>query len=170
MQVTITSSDLANMGRDFRATGRRDLAKEAGQRMRATLRPVVPEVRSAVRATPGGTGDERSARARQARPRDLRDAVARGVQVKVSLSRNFAGVRLRVDTRHFPEGEKHLPQYLEGTLPRWRSRNWGREDEYKQQDAHPYFFPTVRRHIPRVQAELAEIVRDLSSQLAGGSS
>lgn len=170
MEVTIRSSDLADMGRAMRAAGRRDLAKEAGQRMRATLRPVVPEVRSAVRATPGGTGDQRSARSKQARPRDLRDAVARGVQVKVSLSKGFAGVRLRVDTRHFPDGEKHLAQYLEGTLPRWRSRNWGREDEYKQQRAHPYFYPTVRRHIPRVQAELAEIVRDLTSQLAGGSS
>lgn len=170
MEVTIRSSDLYDMGRAMRAAGRRDLAKEAGQRMRATLRPVVPEVRSAVRATPGGTGHLRSARSRQERPRDLRDAVARGVQIKVSLSKNFAGVRLRVDTRHLPDGQKHLPQYLEGTLPRWRSKDWGREDEWKQQRAHPYFYPVVRRHIPRVQAELAAIVRDYTAQLTGGSS
>lgn len=168
MEVTIRSSDLANLARDARRAGRRDLNREMTKRLRATVKPAVPAIRSAVRAIPGGTGDERSRAAQQARPRDLRDAIARGVQIKVSLSARFAGVRLRVDPRHFPDGDKNLPKYVEGTLVRWRSPNWGR-DEWKQQRPHPYFFSTIRPYIPAVRSEMKKIMDEIQNDLTGGA-
>src|SRR5688500_14996850 len=154
MHVSVTSRDLAQVGRDLRRAGRKDLKKEAMKRLRASVQPIVPEIRSAVKATPGGTGDQRSAKSRAARPRDLRDAIARGVQVKASLTGKYAGVRLRVDPRHFPDGEKNLAKYLGGTLPRWRSPLWG-HDPWKTQRARPYFFVTIEPHLPQVRADIA---------------
>lgn len=167
MQVSVTSNDLNRLGRDLRAAGRKDLQKEALKRMRRKVEPIRPEIQRAVRATPGGTEDLRSRKARSERPRRLRDATARGVQVKASLSGRYAGVRLRVDPRHFPDGEKHLSKYLEGVLPRWRSPNWGR-DQWKQQRARPYFFPTIRPHIPGVQTEVAKIISEIMDEIGGG--
>lgn len=166
MQVTVSSTQLSDLARDLRRAGRKDVVKEAGQRMRALMKPLVPEVRAAYRAAPSHTGRQRSVRAVAERPRGLRDAAARGVQIKVSFSGKFAGVRLRVDTRHFPDGQKHLVQYWEGTLPRWRSPNWGR-DEWKTQPPHPVFYPTIRPHIPRVRAGLNDIADDMTRQLGG---
>jgi hypothetical protein len=165
--ITVSSRDLARLGRDLRKAGRKDLNKEALRRLRKEVQPLVPQIRRAVRSTPGGSGDERSVKARAARPRRLRDATARGVQVKASLTGKYAGVRLRVDTRHFPDGEKHIAKYLEGVLPRWRSKNWGR-DEWKQQRAHPFFYPTIRPHLPQVKAEIAKIIKEVSDELAKG--
>lgn len=167
MQVTVTSRDLADLGRDLRRAGRKDLRKEAMKRMRASVQPIVPDIRAAVKATPGGTGDERSKKSRQARPRDLRDAIARGVQVKASLTGKYAGVRLRVDSRHFPDGEKSLPKYLEGTLPRWRSPTFG-HDPWKTQRARPYFFVTIEPHLSQVRAEIAKVLDDVSRELTEG--
>lgn len=165
--LSVSSRDLERLAKDLRKAGRKDLQKEALRSMRKKVQPIAPEIRRAVRATPGGTNDRRSAKARAARPRRLRDATARGVQVKASLSGKYAGVRLRVDTRHFPDGEKHLPKYLEGTLPRWRSPNWGR-DQWKQQRPRPYFYVTIRPHIPEVTAEIAKIIDDVSDELTRG--
>lgn len=168
MHVSVTSNDLNRLGRDLKAAGRKDLQKEALKRMRRKVEPIRPEIQRAVRATPGGTEHLRSKKARSERPRRLRDATARGVQVKASLSGKYAGVRLRVDPRHFPEGEKHLPKYLDGALPRWRSPNWGR-DQWKQQRPHPYFFVTIRPHIPAVQAEVAKIIKETMDEIGGGA-
>lgn len=167
MDVSVTSRDLARLSQDLKRAGRKDLCKASMQGLRKTVQPIVPEIRRAVKATPGTTSDQRSAKARAARPRDLRDAVARGVQVKASLTGKFAGVRLRVDTRHLPDGEKNLAKYLEGTLPRWRSPSWG-HDPWKTQRPHPYFFVTIRPHLPRVRAEIAKVLDDVSDELARG--
>ncbi|WP_141579656.1 hypothetical protein [Actinomadura sp. WMMA1423] len=168
MHVSVSSRDLARLGRDLQRAGRKDLKKEALKRMRRSVQPIAPEIKRAVKATPGGTSEGRSVAARAARPRRLRDATARGVQVKASLTGKYAGVRLRVDTRHFPDGEKNLPKYLEGTLPRWRSPSWG-HDPWKVQRAHPYFFVTIRPHIPAVQAEVAKVIKETMDELGGGT-
>lgn len=168
MEVTVTSRDLVNLGRDLKRAGRQDLNKEALKFLRKEVQPIVPEIKRAVQATPGGSGAGRSRSARAKRPRDLRDATARGVQVKASLSGRYAGVRLRVDTRHFPDGQKNLPKYLEGTIPRWRSPSWG-HDPWKTQRPHPYFFVTIRPHVPRVQAGVLRILTEYSGKVGGGT-
>lgn len=168
MQVEVLSPELTRLVRDTRQAGRRDLLKDVSAGIRAELRPVVGEIRQVVRAQPSHAGVKRSRRSVQERPRGLRDAVARGVQMKVNLSGRQIGVRLRVDPRHFPDGQKDLPQLLEGTRPRWRSPNWGR-DEWKTQHPHPYFFDTIRPHVPRVQAAVLREFDQLARELAGGS-
>lgn len=164
--VTIRSRDLERLGRDLRRSGQKDLQKEAMQRMRTSVRPIVPKVRQKVRQSPAGTGNQRSQKSVGERPRGLRDAIARGVQLKVSLSGKHAGVRLRVDPRHFPDGQKHLPKYREGVLKRWRSPTFG-HDPWKVQRPEPYFFPVIRAEAPRVRADVLDIVNDITSRITG---
>lgn len=166
MRVEMRSDDMRRLARDFRAAGRRDLSRDMLKEMRGQVKPIVPRLRSAIRSTPSSTGNTRTSKARQERPLGLRDAMARGVQVKASLTGPKAGVRLRVDPRHFPEGQKSLPRYREGVLPRWRSPNWGR-DEWKTQIARPVFFETIRPHVPAVQEGLRRIADDYQDRIAG---
>jgi hypothetical protein len=163
-EIELRTSDLQRLARDFRAAGRRDLQREMLREMRQAVRPIVPQVKAAIRATPSRTGDQRTRKARAERPRSLRDAMARGVQARASLTGRQVGVRIRIDPRHFPEDEKSLPRYHQGVRSRWRSRNWGR-DEWKTQRPYPVFFETIRPHVPRVQSALRRIVNDYTDRL-----
>lgn len=168
MQFSVTSDDLRDMGRRMRQSGQKDLRREMLKRMRAPVQRLVPDVKSAVRSTPGSSAGERSRKSLAERPRSLRDAIARGVQVKSSLSGKYVGVRIRVDTRHLPDGSKALPQYLEGTRSRWRHPIYG-HDPWVAQRSHPYFYPTIRAHVPAIQAQVAEIAMDISRQITRGN-
>lgn len=193
MQMTVQSTDLERVVRDLRRAGvmtvNSDIegaaeipfVREMSRNIREELKPVVAEIRAKVKSLPStsarqrtGTGRRtgragRSAKAVAERPRGLRDAVARGVQMKVNLSGKNMGVRLRVDPRHLPEGQKQLPQLLEGTRPRWRSPNWGRRTEWKTQPAHPFFFSTIEPHIPRVRQRVMREIEKAMRELAGDS-
>lgn len=170
MEMRVLSPDLERLVRDARQAGQREAIKGVSRGIRTELRPVVDEIRVKVRAQPSHTGNQRSGISKVERPRGLRDATARGVQMKVNLSGRQVGVRLRVDTRHFPRGSRNLPKYLEGMpgFERWRSPNWGR-DQWKTQHPHPYFFDTIRPHVPRVQAAVLREFDKLARELAGGS-
>lgn len=174
MDVQIRSGDLEQVVRDIRKVDGAELIKHAAIGIRHELVPVIAEIKQKVKEVPSNSARARTARGRPrahagrsaksvaARPRGLRDATARGVQMKVHLSSKRIDVRLRVDPRHFPEGEKNLPKLLEGMpgYTRWRSPNWGR-DEWKTQRPHPYFFDTIRPHIPRVAARIEREFDDL---------
>lgn len=166
----MNTDGLSRFAHDMRRAGRADLNKQLLKAMRKELKPLVPEVRAAILSgpsnsapltTPSGRPSRRqgsaprSAGSQDKRTRGLRDAEARGVQVKASLSGRFAGISIRIDPRHFPDGQKALPMYREGVKGPWRSPNWGRED-WKTQAAHPAFFPTVERRAPAISARLIE--------------
>ena len=171
MQFEVASTDLQRLGKELKRSGKKDLQKETLKRMRAPVQKLVPDVRSAVRALPGSSTGERSARSLAERPRSLRDAVARGVQVKSSLSGKYVGIRIRVDPRHLPRGSKALPKYLEGTKRPWRHPTFGRRDnpkDWQQQRPHPYFYPTIHAHIPAIKAQIAEIVQEITKKITEG--
>lgn len=153
MYIRMDTEGLERFARDMRRAGRTDLNKELLKVMRRRVKPLVPELRSAIRASPS-TGKPRTTKAVEKRPRGLRDCEARGVQVKASLSARFAGVTLRIDNRHFPPGQKALPKYREGAKSPWRSPNWGRSSDWKSQRAVPVFYPTIRAREPAISAEL----------------
>lgn len=168
MQFSVTSDELRKIGKDLKKSGQKDLQREMLKRMRAPVQKIVPDVRTAIRSTPGTTGNTRSRKSLAERPRGLRDAIARGVQVKSSLSGKYVGVRIRIDSRHLPDGSKNLPKYLEGTMPRWRHKTYGHEP-WVTQRSHPYFFPTIRQHVPQIQREVAEVVLDITSRITRGN-
>lgn len=160
MYINVNSAGLRRLSRDLRRAGEQNRNRELARAMRQELKPLVAPVRAAIRATPGGQAT-RTAASLQARPRGLRDAEARGVLVKVTLSGRSAQAAIRIATRHFPEGSKSVIAYREGVAGQWRVRNWGRSDRHVQRP-HPAFYPTLNPLVPgaseRIEARVAETV------------
>jgi hypothetical protein len=162
------ADDLRKLAKDLKAAGKGDLRKSMTKRLRATVQPIVPEMRRKIKALPGAGGeDRRSKKAKELRPRGLHDATARGVQAKVSVAGPKVGVRIRIDPRLFPDGQKNLPRYLDGALPRWRHETYGHEP-WVTQESHEFFEPTIRPHRARVEADVIKVLDDVRDELARG--
>lgn len=169
METRLVGGDeLRKLAKDLKAAGRGDLRKDMTKRLRTSVQPIVPEMRRKIKALPGAGGtDKRSKKAKEQRPRGLHDSTARGVQAKVSVAGPKVGVRIRIDPRLFPDGQKNLPRYLNGSLPRWRHETYGHEP-WVTQDSHEYFEPTILPHRARVEAEVIKVLDDVRDQLAKG--
>jgi hypothetical protein len=166
--LTIKGGDqLKKLAKDLKAAGQGDVVKNTAKRMRQTMKPIVPDMRRAIRAIPSHGDDERSKQAIQDRPRGLRDAAARGVQVKVSFSGSKVSARIRIDPRHFPPGQKALPKLLDGTKPNWKHPTYGHKPNVTQRP-HPFFTQTIRRHETGVRAEMAKVLSDAADALSRG--
>lgn len=169
MQVQVLGADqLRRLARDCNRAGQGEVRKEMTKRLRNSIKPIVPELRAAIRALPGGDDSARSEKAKRERPRSLRDAAARGVQAKVSVAGPKAGARIRIDPRHFPDSQKTLPAYLDGSKPRWRHPTYG-HSPWVMQRPHPYFDRTIRPHVPRVRQEMQQVLDDVARILKGAS-
>lgn len=169
MEARLVHRDaLRTLARDLKAAGKGAVRKEMVKQSRATVQPIVPEMRRKIRSLPGaGNPDRRSKKAQELRPRGLHDATARGVQAKVSVAGPKVGVRIRIDPRLFPDGQKNLPRYLDGTLPRWRHETYGHEP-WVTQKSHEFFESTIRPHRERVRDEMLKILDHARDELAKG--
>ncbi|MBT2213458.1 hypothetical protein [Actinomadura sp. NEAU-AAG7] len=139
--------------------------KDRLKAMRAELRtaaaPMVPAVRSAIRAIPNSSTTQRS-RAGRRRP-TMRASLARAVTLQVRTGGKRAGVALFMNPRKMPDGLKAMPAYFEGTpgYQRFRHPVFG-ADVWVTQRPHPYFTRTVRsadRQLTRVVDEIIERIR-----------
>ena len=152
MYIRIDHAGLRRLSQDLRRARQTDRNRELAKAFRKELRPLVPEVRAAIRATPS-KGMRRSRVSVAERPLGLREAMARGVVVKVGLSGRNATAAIRIASRHFPRGSKGLAAYREGATRPHRARNWGRDD-WHGQPAHPAFFPTIQPRIPQISQRI----------------
>jgi hypothetical protein len=160
-------AELKRLARDLKTAGRGDVVKNTARRMRQEMKPIVPDMRRQIRAIPSHGDDERSKRSIQDRPRGLRDAAARGVQVKVSLSGSKVSARIRIDPRHFPPGQKALPKLLDGTKPSWKHPTYGHKPNVVQRP-HPFFRQTIHRHEGPVRAAMQKVLADMAAALDKG--
>lgn len=161
-----SGDQLKRLAADLKKQGKGEARKAMAKRLKNAVAPIPPEMRRKIRSLPS-SGTPRSPKAVQARPRGLRDATARGVQIKVNLTGRSPGVRVRVDTRHFPEGQHALPKYLNGTIPRWRHPTWG-HDPWVNQLSHEYFENTITPHLPKVGTEMEKVMSDVADELSRG--
>lgn len=162
------TEEFRRLARDLKEAGQVELRKSMGKRMRGAIKPIVPDMRREIRQIPSkGQDKERSKKAINERPMGLREATARGVQVKISYSGTRVGARIRIDPRHFPPGQKALPKFLDGTIPQWKHAVYGTGTMVNQRQ-HPFFLRTIRKHEDRATHEIAQILEDVSSQLTKG--
>lgn len=155
--VSVSSGDLVDLARSLRRLENgKELRKQLRRDITKEVKPMVPAVRSRVKALPS-KGESR----RRGRP-GLRASTAKATRLQAQMSGRFAGVTVRVDPKKMPSGMHNLPAYLEGREPfqRWRSPNFGRRsDSWKTQPAHPYFYAIARRYEP-VAARAVEAAVD----------
>lgn len=161
---------------------RPELARGLRKALVETVKPIVPEVRSAALSIPtsggGGFGAGAADRAIHTVGRSraknqtrvvnralggsgLRARIAAAVKSVVRVSTSSVAVYLKVDASQFPDDQRILPKYMDG-IGRWRHPTYG-HDPWVQQDAHPYFRKTIEPHIPevelRVRAVMTEVAR-----------
>ena len=132
-------TDLRVVSRELRRMDDREVTSRFRRDLRAAAVPLVPAVRASALAIPSKTG--RSKRSKDSLRRDI----ARAVTLRVRTAGRLASVAIFVDGRKMPPREGALPQYMEGTRPRWRHPVFGRSnDPWIQQPPHPYFYRVVR--------------------------
>jgi hypothetical protein len=159
LTVTILDSkDLRDLNKAFKGVADgKELRAELRTGLRDILKPIVPEVRAAYRASPS-MGHGGMSRAQMARP-DLRALLAKATRVEVKLTGRQAGARIRVDGRKMPSGLRGLPKAWEAEGgARWRHPAWGRRrDPWIQQRPRPLFYRIVEPHAEPAARAVEEV-------------
>ena len=150
-----SGKELRTISRELKHVGNgREIKKRMTRELRAVAAPFVPAVRAAVLSAPvkgeGSTG--------------LRARLARATRLQVRTVGRQAGVRILVDPKRMPDGEKALPEEFEGTK-RWRHPVYGNRDVWITQDPKPFFFRTVRPLGPASRVAVGRILDKISKDI-----
>jgi hypothetical protein len=133
----------------------RELKKRFRKELTLAAGPVVPAVRSAIAAIPvTGTGGSTG----------LRGRLQKATRLQVRTVGRQAGVRVLVDPKRMPDGQKSLPALMEGLRP-WRKPVFGNRDVWVTQPFHRYFFPTVRVLGIRGRIAMAKVVSGITRDI-----
>jgi hypothetical protein len=167
LTVTILDSkDLKALNKAFKGVADgKVLRKELTDGFRGVLKPMVPEVRAAFKASPS-MGHGGMSKAQQSRP-DLRALLAKATRVEVKLTGRAAGARIRLDGRRMPSGLRGIPKAWEGEAgARWRHPAWGRRtDAWIQQRPRPIFYKNVAPKAERAAKEVERIANEVVRKL-----
>ena len=149
--------DLRRISRKLRKMDQKEILKRFRKDLRAAAAPLVPAVRTSIRAIP-------SKRAYSAT--GLRGRLSRATALEVKTVGNKAGVTIRVDGRKMPAHMKALPAYMEGKKKPWRHPVYGNTNNWvAQQPPKPYFYKVMRDKGPAalvaVNKTIAGIARDI---------
>ena len=131
-----TGKDLKRIAPELRRMDNKQLKSEFGRELRAAAKPMVPAVKAAIREIPSKRPYTASG---------LRGRMTRAVKLEVRTTGRDAGVRIRVDGRKMPSGDKNLQSYMEGVKKPWRHPVYGNREVWVKQQPKPYFFKTVDR-------------------------
>lgn len=160
--VEVQSRDLVQVARALRGLqDGRELRKRLRRDIAAAAKPMVPAIRSKVRALP--SRGESSGRGRPG----LRASIAKATRLQVQMSGRYAGVTVRVDPRKMPPGMHSLPGYLEGAAPfqPWRHPVYGNRDAFVTQHPRPYFYAIAERYEVPVRQAAAEAIESIRRQI-----
>lgn len=155
----ITSgTDLRTVSAKLRRAGDGRLKKKFRTELRACVAPMVPAVRASIAAIPVKGPDSSG----------LRTRMQRATRLSVKTTGRSAGVAILVDPKRMPDGQKALPQYMEGAEghTRWRHPVFGDPDAWVTQEPHAYFFPIVRRLGVTSRIAVDKVIADINRQLS----
>lgn len=182
--------DLAKKMRAAGTTGKK-VRKAATQALQAAMKPVVADLQEAVRNVQtkgvhghGSRARERfdqaaearrvakaAARGKTARARrgaavatGLRSRIAHGVKSRVQWSGHRYGARVYVDTSGLPQSQRNLPKHL-NKAEGWRHPVWGNRKNWVQQTGHPWWEPTIERHLPAMRRALETTITNSLKEL-----
>jgi hypothetical protein len=148
--------DLARITRELRRMDDKELLARFRKELRAAARPVVPLVRSSIRAIPSS---------RPYSAAGLRGRMSASTALEIKTTGRQAAAIIRVDGRKMPAQAKALAAYMEGSKPRWRHPVYGR-DVWVVQPPHPYFYRLMafagrgtRRAVNRVMDSISKDIR-----------
>lgn len=162
----------------LRQAGRTDLRKRLRQNISDAGKPVLDEVRTAVRdlqvtsSHGGGLAKRRQHNALRARSEKGRDrALRRGgglretVASATKLEINAKGVRFRVDSRRLPSDQQSLPRHLDSEKG-WRHPVFGDRAVWVTQRGGPWFAATIKKRAPEFRKSVVDAMDATVADLA----
>lgn len=155
-----SGTDLRVVSAKLRKAGADKSVRRAFSRnLRAAAAPMVPAVRASIASIP----------VKGPKSTGLRQRMQKATRLKVRTVGKTASVQILVDPKRMPDGEKSLPQYMEGTEghTRWRHPVYGPRGStpYVTQPPEPYFFRTVRPLGITSRIAVAKVVRDVTREI-----
>ncbi|GAA4663266.1 hypothetical protein [Streptomyces youssoufiensis] len=156
------TGQLLTLSRDLRAAGGARLKKNFARRLRRAAEPLHADLQSKVRHLPihGDGGQSRGGPSPTQRP--LRATIAAAIRISVRTTSN-PGARVWIDRSRLPPDMRNMPAKLNEA--RWRHPVFGNRKRWATQYAQPWWDVTVRRHQPRMTAEVERVLDDVQRQL-----
>jgi hypothetical protein len=165
------------LARKLRDAGRKDLRSALRKRISEAGKPVVEEVRTAVRdlrvtsSHGGGTAQRRGftvSRAKTAKAADrarrraagLRETVARATRLQITAK----GVRFLVDSKQLPADQRSLPRHLDSDKG-WRHPVFGNRSVWVSQKGGPYFATTIKKRAPAFRQAIVDAMDEITAEL-----
>lgn len=150
------SGDLRRVSRELRAMDNKEITKRFRKELRAAARPLVPKVKSAIRAIPSSEGYSADG---------LRGNLAKATRLEVKTTGKQAGVAIRVDGRKMPAHMKSLPAMVEGRK-KWRHPVFGNREVWVTQTREPYFYKTVRAAGPAARRAVNRVLDGITKDIS----
>lgn len=160
----LNTGSLLELQRRLRAAGGENIRSSMQRRIRRAAEPLKDDLQSTMR------GLEIRSQGRTTRPggpspttRPLRATIADAIRISVRTGSN-PGATVWIDKARMPPDLKNVPDRLnEGRL---RHPVFGNRRRWVNQYASPpWWDQTVRRHRPRMDAEVAHVLDDVRSRL-----
>lgn len=164
------------LAKDLRKAGKSDLRKALRKKITEAGRPVVEEVKSAVRDIPvtargGGTAQRRKFNvARATTERAKASAKRRGAGLRATIASatrlqiTAKGVRIVVNSARLPVDQRTLPRHLDSEKG-WEHPTFGDWNAKVRQRGRPYFSSTIRKRAPAFRRAVLEAMEQIRDQL-----
>jgi hypothetical protein len=162
----------------LRDAGRKDLRSALRKRISEAGKPVVDEVKAAVRdlhvtsSHGGGTAQRRGfnvSRTKTAKAADrakrrgagLRETIAKATRQQITAK----GVRIIVDSKKLPEDQRSLPRHLDSDKG-WRHPVFGHHG-WVSQKGGPYFANTIKKRAPDFRKAIVTAMDEITAEIEG---
>lgn len=159
------TGQLLELSRRLRAASGTPVQRNLSRRIRRAAEPLRNDLQSTIRSLSIRSGGRGSGKRGGTSPttRPLRAAIAAAIRISVRTSGN-PGARVFVDKGLLPPDLKNMAQTI--NTGRIRHPVFGNRRRWSTQTATPLWWDqTVRRHTPRMTAEVARVLDDVRRQL-----
>ena len=170
------AQEYRDVAKRLRQAGRKDLRAKLRNKISDAGKPVLNEVRDAVRTLPvtgtrgGGSGQRRRFNIERAGAKVKGAAARRGAGLRSSIASatkleiTARGVRFVVRSSQLPENQKHLPRHLDSEKG-WRHPVFGDRENWVHQQGKPWFGTTIKQRAPRFRKAVLEAMEEVKTEL-----
>ena len=160
MEVDVRGGErLAQLAKQCRKAGRKDLKLEMTRAIRKETTPVVLTARAAIRSTDMGVGSASSGHT------GIRDRIARATRMKITTGTR-AGVRIEVNESAMPPAEARMGKHVNKGA--WRHRVYGHNVWVTQQSDAGWFSNTINASVPLLRERIGAVMDRIAAQIEKG--
>lgn len=162
----LNTGQLLDLQRRLRAAGNENLRRSMQRRVRRAAEPLRDDLQQAMRTLPIA-GQGRTVRGGPSpTTRPLRATIAAAIRISVRTTGGGAGAKVWIDRSALPPDLRNsgVPQQLD--TGRLRHPVFGNKSRWVNQHAPAgWWSATVRKHQPRMRAQVERVLNDVKSRL-----